>query len=134
MARPDARLVGLFGDGSLGMVAGELETLARLKIPAVLIHFNNSCFGWIKALQSLHAKSKFFSVDFTPGSPVLVAQGFGLKARQVSTPEELEAGLEEAFACDGPFFLDVVTESEENSIPPVASWLKAAEKLKQSKA
>jgi len=134
LARPDARLVGLFGDGSLGMVAGELETLARLKIPAVLIHFNNSCFGWIKALQSLHAKSKYFSVDFTPGNPALVAQGFGLKSRQVSTPEELEAGLDEAFAYDGPFFLDVVTESEENSIPPVASWLKAQEKLNQSKA
>lgn len=131
-ARPDARLVGLFGDGSLGMSAGELETLARLKIPAVLIHFNNACFGWIKALQSLHAKSKFFSVDFTAGSPTMVAQGFGLKARQVATPEELEAGLDEAFACDGPFFLDVISESEELAIPPVVSWLKAAEKLKKS--
>jgi acetolactate synthase-1/2/3 large subunit len=129
-ARPDARLIGLFGDGSLGMSAGELETLSRLKIPVVLIHFNNSCFGWIKALQSLHAKSKFYSVDFTPGSPTKVAEGFGLKARQVTTPEELEAGLDEAFSCDGPFFLDVVTESEDNDIPPVVSWLKAAKALK----
>jgi acetolactate synthase-1/2/3 large subunit len=30
-ARPRARLVGLFGDGSLGMSAGELETLSRLE-------------------------------------------------------------------------------------------------------
>ncbi len=131
MARPDARLVGLFGDGSLGMSAGELETLARLKIPAVLIHFNNSCFGWIKALQSLHAQGKFFSVDFTAGSPSMVAQGFGLQGRQVATAEELDEGLAEAFACDGPFFLDVITESEEISIPPVASWLKAAGKAKK---
>lgn len=130
-ARPDAHLIGLFGDGSLGMSAGELETLARLKIPAVLIHFNNSCFGWIKALQSLHAQSKFFSVDFTPGNPAMVAEGFGLKARQVATPEELEAGLDEAFASDGPFFLDVITEPEVDQTPPVVTWLKAAEKLKQ---
>ena len=129
-ARPDARLVALFGDGSLGMSAGELETLARLKIPAVLIHFNNSCFGWIKALQSLHAKSKFFSVDFTPGNPALVAEGFGLKARRVETPAELEDALDEAFASDGPFFLDVLTESEVMEIPPVVTWLKAAEKLR----
>ena len=65
LARPEARLVALFGDGSLGMSAGELETLVRLKIPAVLIHFNNGCFGWIKALQALHSKGKFLSVDFT---------------------------------------------------------------------
>src|SRR5438874_1246301 len=50
-AAPHLRPVGLFGDGSLGMSAGELETLSRLQIPAVLIHFNNACFGWIKALQ-----------------------------------------------------------------------------------
>ena len=36
------------------MSAGELETLARLHVPAVLIHFNNGCFGWIKTLQALH--------------------------------------------------------------------------------
>ena len=125
-ARPDARLVGLFGDGSLGMVAGELETLSRLNTPAVLIHFNNSCFGWIKALQSLHANNKFYSVDFTPGSPAKVAEGFGIKALQVTTPEELQAGLDKAFASDGPFFLDVVTEPEVDSTPPVMSWLKAS--------
>ena len=129
-ARPDAQLVGLFGDGSLGMSAGELETLARLKVPAVMIHFNNSCFGWIKVLQLLHAKSKFYSVDFTPGSPAKVAEGFGIKSRQVSTPEELESGLDEAFAHDGPFFLDVITESEVDQIPPVYKWLKHVEENK----
>ena len=121
-ARPDARLIALFGDGSLGMVAGELETLSRLNTPAVLIHFNNSCFGWIKALQALHANSKFYSVDFTPGSPAKVAEGFGIKSLQVTTPEELAAGLDAAFASEGPFFLDVVTEPEVDSTPPVMSW------------
>jgi acetolactate synthase-1/2/3 large subunit len=92
-----------------------------------MIHFNNSCFGWIKVLQLLHARSKFYSVDFTPGSPAKVAEGFGIKSRQVSTPEELEAGLDEAFAYDGPFFLDVITESEVDQIPPVYKWLKLVE-------
>ncbi|NQT55919.1 MAG: thiamine pyrophosphate-binding protein, partial [Desulfobacteraceae bacterium] len=104
-ASPKARLVGLFGDGSLGMSAGELETLSRLKIPAVLIHFNNSSFGWIKALQALHCKGRFFSVDFSAGDPSLVAKGFGMRAFSIKTPAELEEGLDEAFASDGPVFL-----------------------------
>lgn len=128
-ARPEARLVGLFGDGSLGMSAGELETLARLRIPAVLVHCNNACFGWIKALQALHSKSKFFSVDFTAGDPCLVARGFGLKALRIDSASGLDDGLEEAFASDGPVFVDVATESEVVELPPVASWLKAGEKL-----
>ena len=126
-AQPGSRIVGLFGDGSLGMSAGELETLVRLGIPAVLIHFNNGCFGWIKALQKLHSRGKFLSVDFTPGNMAQVARGFGLKAFHIETPAELEEGLDEAFGQREPIFLDVVTESLLTELPPVYSWLKAAE-------
>ena len=127
-ARPDARPVALFGDGSLGMSTGELETIARLNVPAVMIHFNNGCFGWIKTLQSLHSKSKFMSVDFTPGDMSKLARVYGIAAWRVETPEQLERALDEAFAHDGPCFLDVVTEPLVNEIPPVYSWLKAAGK------
>jgi acetolactate synthase-1/2/3 large subunit len=128
LARPGTRVVALFGDGSLGMTAGELETLVRLNIPAVLIHFNNGSFGWIKALQALHSKSKFFSVDFTPGNMAPVAEGFGLKAFHIKSPGKLEEGLDKAFATQSPVFLDVVTESELSELPPVYSWLKKADK------
>jgi acetolactate synthase-1/2/3 large subunit len=113
------------------MSAGELETLARLEIPAVLIHFNNGCFGWIKALQALHCQSKFLSVDFTPGDMSRVAEGFGLKAFHIESPDELERGLDEAFASRVPVFLDIVTEPELSELPPVYSWLKKAGKVKQ---
>lgn len=125
-ARPDARPIALFGDGSLGMSTGELETIARLNVPAVLIHFNNGCFGWIKTLQSLHSKGKFMSVDFTPGDMSKVAAAYGVAAWRVETPAQLERALDEAFAHDGPSFLDIVTEPLVNEIPPVYSWLKAA--------
>jgi acetolactate synthase-1/2/3 large subunit len=127
-ARPDARPIGLFGDGSLGMSTGELETLARLNVPAVLIHFNNGCFGWIKTLQSLHSKSKFMSVDFTPGDMSKLASVYGIASWRVETPAQLQQALDEAFAHNGPCFLDVVTEPLVNEIPPVYSWLKAAGK------
>jgi len=93
----------------------------------ILIHFNNGAFGWIKALQKLHANEKYFSVDFNPNDPVKVAQGFGLEARAVTTPDELDQALEEAFSLEGPVFIDVMRESEAEEYPPVYSWLKAAE-------
>ncbi len=127
-ARPDARPVALFGDGSLGMSTGELETIARLNVPAVMIHFNNGCFGWIKTLQSLHSKSKFMSVDFTPGDMSKLASVYGIRSWRVETPAQLEQALDEAFAHNGPGFLDVVTEPLINEIPPVYSWLRAAGK------
>ncbi len=129
LARPDARVVGLFGDGSLGMSAGELETLARLNVPAVLIHFNNGTFGWIKALQAIHSGGRFMSVDFTPGDMSAVASAFGIKSYRVTTADELESALDTAFSHDGPVFLDVVSESEVAELPPVYSWQQAAKKV-----
>jgi acetolactate synthase-1/2/3 large subunit len=82
-------------------------------------------------MKLLHAKSKFYSVDCSPGSPAKVAEGFRIKARQVTTPDELEAGLDEAFACDGPFFLDIITEPEIDQVPPVYKWLKIVEENKK---
>ncbi|MCK7469410.1 MAG: thiamine pyrophosphate-binding protein [Desulfomicrobium escambiense] len=38
------------------MSCGELETLVRYEVPAVLIHFNNGSFGWIKTLQKIHSR------------------------------------------------------------------------------
>jgi acetolactate synthase-1/2/3 large subunit len=128
MARPEARPVGLFGDGSLGMSAGELETLVRLNIPAVLIHFNNGCFGWIKALQAIHCNRRFFSVDFSQRDMAKVAAAFGLSAFRVETPQELESALAEAFAATAPVFLDVVCESVASELPPVHSWLEGVKR------
>ena len=132
-ARPDAKLVGLFGDGSLGMSAGEMETLARLNIPAVLIHFNNGSFGWIKCLQKLHSNENYFSVDFTRGDPTLIARGCGLKALHIETPSELAEGMAQAFASQGPVFLDLVTEPEIDCLPPVYTWQQAAAKAERSR-
>ncbi len=128
-AMPDARLVGLFGDGSLGMSAGELETLARLNIPAVLIHFNNGMFGWIKALQKIHCQEKYFSVDFQSGDMSAVATAFGIKSYRITTADELDSALDTAFSHDGPVFLDVVSESEVAELPPVYSWQQAAKTI-----
>ena len=129
LARPDAKVVGLFGDGSLGMSAGELETLVRLNVPAVLIHFNNGTFGWIKALQAIHSASRFMSVDFTAGDMSAVAKAFGIESYRVTTPDELENALDTAFSHDGPVFLDVVSESEAIELPPVYSWQQATKTL-----
>lgn len=124
LARPDMRPIGLFGDGSLGMVAGELETLARLRVPAILVNFNNACFGWIKALQGLHGHNDYMSVDFSAQDNSRIARAFGLHSLHVDTANELEGALDAAFSYNGPIFLDIVVQSIADEVPPVFSWMK----------
>lgn len=124
LAKPGVRPIGLFGDGSFGMSVGELETVTRLRVPALLIHFNNACYGWIKALQRLHGHNSTYSVDFTPLNAAKIAEAFGFRAWRISRVEDLDPVFAEAFAHDGPAFIDIVVESIADVAPPVFSWLR----------
>ncbi len=119
MAEPDKKPIGLFGDGSFNMCMGEMETLVRLNCPAVLIQFNNSCFGWIKGLHRMQGKgaNDCYSVDINNINAAKIAENFGLKSFQVETLEEFETAFEEALLHDGPCFLDVVVESFAERMP-----------------
>ena len=126
IARPDQLVVGLSGDGSFGMCAGELETLARLGLPVVIVNFNNSCFGWIKAIQSIHSNGRYLGVDFSTIDHAAVARAFGMEGLKVEAASELEEVLEQAVGLGRPVLVDVPTESEEKDLPQVSLWRKAA--------
>jgi acetolactate synthase-1/2/3 large subunit len=123
--RPESRAISLMGDGSFGMSVGELETISRLRLPVVLLHFNNGTFGWIKELQHLYHDRRYFSVDFNPVDYAAIARGFGLRAWHVEDPAELDGVLRHALDDGGPCFVDIVTESQLTETPPVQAWLDA---------
>jgi len=123
LARPQAAVVGLMGDGSFGMSAGELETISRLGLPVTIIQFNNACFGWIKVSQQLLQDGSCFGVDFSPDTDhVGIAQGFGLRGVRVERPEEVEPAISDALSADRPTFIDIVTECETTELPPVEKF------------
>lgn len=128
LARPQSTVVGLMGDGSFGMSVGEMETISRLQLPLTIIQFNNSCFGWIKTLQSLYYDGRYVSVDFSSDTDHAgIARGFGLEGVRVERPDELGPALKKAITSDKPTFIDVLTECEETEIPPVHKWQQAAQ-------
>lgn len=124
-ADPTKRPIGMFGDGSFGMCVGELETLVRLQVPAILILFNNGHFGWIKGLHRLKGHNQCFGVDFTPPRGQAIAEAFDIKAWTAKSADQFDTALSEVFAYKkGPCFIDVHVESIADRVPPVYSWLK----------
>jgi acetolactate synthase-1/2/3 large subunit len=130
-ARPQERVVGLVGDGSFGMSGTELETIARLRLPITLVHFNNGTYGWIKMLQKLYYDDRYFGVDFTARTNYVgVAEAFGVRGVRIEHPDQLDAALAEALASEEAVFIDVPTKSELDEVPPVHAWQEAmAEQL-----
>ncbi len=122
-ARPDAsRVVGVMGDGSFGISVGELETLVRLALPVTLIVCNNASYGWIKAGQKSRG-DRFYSVDFGEADHAAIARAFGMPAKRVEDPSELDTALSEALTAPGPFLVDVVTQPLEEADAPVSKWI-----------
>jgi pyruvate dehydrogenase (quinone) len=79
--------------------------------------FNNASLNFIE----LEMKSVGF-VNFGTGldNPnfAAVAEAMGIKGVRVNDSSELEAGLTEALAHDGPALVDVATMREELAMPP----------------
>ena len=123
-ADKECRPIGMFGDGSFGMTVGELETLVRLQVPAILLLFNNGTFGWIKGLHRLKGHNQCFGVDFLPPRGQAIAEAFDVKAWTATNSRELDSALAAAFAYhQGPCLIDIHVESIADRVPPVYSWL-----------
>jgi acetolactate synthase-1/2/3 large subunit len=122
-ARPEAgRVIGVMGDGSFGMSVGDLETIARLKLPVTLIVLNNSSFGWIKAGQKMMG-GKYYSVDFSDTDHAAVARAYGIQADRVENPGELQSAARKALSAPGPSLLEVVVQPLEQARAPVSAWI-----------
>ena len=130
-ARPESCVVTLVGDGSFGFTAAELETVNRIGGNNNVILFNNLSFGWIRAAVSFSHDTKYadFSTRFKEVDYTRIAEGFGLPTFQVDGPGSLAPTLREAFDLDGPTFIELKVQPEDELVPPVPSWIKRAEEL-----
>ncbi|MFJ6651737.1 thiamine pyrophosphate-binding protein [Microbacterium sp. NPDC091313] len=106
-ARP---VLALIGDGSLGMSLGELETLARVGGPAVIVVMNDSSYGNIRQEQVLHFNGRTIGVDFGEVDFAQVAQGMGVSAVRVTDVDALVAAVRTGFASGAPLLVDVVLD------------------------
>ena len=122
-AKPDASaIVGVMGDGSFGISAGELETIKRLDLPVTLIVLNNAGYGWIKAGQK-QLGGRYYSVDFSRSDHAAIAEAYGIRGLRVDEPSALAATLVDALAFDGPVLIDAIVQPLEQSQAPVSKWI-----------
>ena len=123
LARPEAKVFSVMGDGSFGFTAGELETVARVGAPIVFIVLSNAVYGWIKAGQKHGFAERYYGVDFSPSDHARIAEGYGLRTWRVTDPRELRSALSGAIACDGPALIDVVVQPLHEARAPVSEWV-----------
>ena len=121
--RPGVKCVSVMGDGSFGFTVGELETIARLKLPITFVVISNSVYGWIKAGQKTGFNQRYFAVDFSTTNHAAVAEAYGVKSWRVSDPAELGKAFKQALAHPGPTLVDVLCQPLHEAKAPVSEWV-----------
>ena len=123
VGRPNVKTVAVMGDGSFGMCVGELETVARLKLPLTAVVISNAVYGWIKAGQKSGYGQRYFSVDFSATDHAAVASAYGIRSWRVTDPRQLGKVLKEALAATEPTLVDIVCQPLHEAKAPVSEWV-----------
>ncbi len=125
VARPDSIVVAVFGDGSLGMAAGEIETFVRNDVPVIFLLLRNDCYGWIKSLQHIYYGRRYWGVDFAPSVDCqALFRAYGIPSYGVTSGAELDEVVGRLCAECGPAFVEVAIEPPTEFTPPVHAWVK----------
>ncbi|MFE2754498.1 pyruvate dehydrogenase [Actinosynnema sp. NPDC059335] len=117
LAHPGRQVIAMSGDGGLGMLMGELLTVALHRLPVKIITFNNSSLGMVK-LEMLVDGLPDYGTDHAPVDYAAIAQAAGIYALRVEQPNDVRAGLQDVLAHPGPALLDLVTDPNALSMPP----------------
>lgn len=107
------RVVTVSGDGGHSYAIGEIATLAQNGMKVVNIVLNNGTLGWLQMWQEFFFTNLRQSVDLGfSGKPDYAAAGeaMGLKGIRVTSPDQIDAALDEAFAFDGSVVVEVLID------------------------
>jgi acetolactate synthase I/II/III large subunit len=110
LVHPDRAVVCFTGDGGLGMVMAELETVVRLGLKVIVVVFNDATLSLIAAKQHPTDHGGIDAVRYRPIDFAAVARGVGMNAELVTSTGGLEDALRRAFAATGPTLLDVTVD------------------------
>ena len=119
-AYPGRQVISMSGDGGLGMLLGELLTVALHRLPVKIVTFNNSSLGMVK-LEMLVDGIPDFGTDHASVDYAAIARAAGIHAIRIEQPKDVRAGLREALAHPGPALVDLVTDPNALSMPPHVS-------------
>jgi acetolactate synthase-1/2/3 large subunit len=127
MARPDAVVWAIDGDGCFQMTNQELATCAIEGIPIKVAVINNGNLGMVRQWQNLFYSERYSNTDLgTHGRRIpdfkLLAEAMGCVGLRAESREEVDRVIAEAMAIDDrPVVIDFVVGADAQVWPMVAA-------------
>jgi acetolactate synthase-1/2/3 large subunit len=115
-AQPRRAALCLIGDGGFGANPSVVATAMEAGLAVVWVVMDNTAFGTIAGLESMHYGTEFGCVFQKDGSPYVVdyaaiARGYGARGVQIGAAAELGPALREALTASVPTVIQVAMEN-----------------------
>jgi acetolactate synthase-1/2/3 large subunit len=119
LARPEAEVWVVAGDGGIQMNSQEFMTLVQegLKINVAVI--NNGTLGMVRQLQTHFYEDRRSAVAMANPDFVLLAEAYGMKGLRATTLAESMAAVAQARNCPEPVLIEFVVDPEAGVYPLV---------------
>jgi acetolactate synthase-1/2/3 large subunit len=116
LARPEAPVVCIAGDGGFLMTMTELETAVRERANVVAVVFDNALYGTIRMHQEREYPGRPVGTELSTPDLALVATAFGAAGYRVTADSEVEAALAGALRAGRPAVVQILTDRERISV------------------
>ena len=116
---PDREVVLFTGDGGIQMTVQELGTIAQENLNVKIIVLNNNFLGMVRQWQELFFEKRYSFTEILSPDFIKLADAYGIPGKSVSDRNDLSKAMREMFATQGPYFLNVTIEKEDNIFPMV---------------
>ncbi len=116
-AFPGRQVVSLSGDGGFTVLMGDFISLMQLNLPVKVVVFNNGSLGFV-GLEQKSTGFLDYGTDLANPNFAAMAQAMGIRGIRLDTPAEVEDGIADALAHNGPVLVDAVVNRSELAMPP----------------
>jgi acetolactate synthase-1/2/3 large subunit len=119
LARPEAEVWVIAGDGGFQMTQCELATLQQEKLDIKIAVINNGYLGMVRQWQEFFYDKRYASTPMLSPNFVKLAEAYDIPAARVGTRADVIPTVEKARSSGGPMLIEFQVEKEDSVYPMV---------------
>ncbi len=121
VGNPESRVVNVAGDGSFRMNCNELATIARYRLPVVILLMNNHTLGMVRQWQTLFFDKRYSETTLdTDINWVALASAYGVKGMRIRREDDPKPILQAALDLGEGVVIDCEIPVDDKVYPMVA--------------
>src|SRR5579863_6695369 len=133
VARPDADVWAIVGDGGFQMTMAELATIVQENLKVNIAIINNGYLGMVRQWQEFFYDRNYEATPLLNPDFAKLAQAYGIKTFVVEKRAEVVPTVRAAHAHEGAVLVDFKVEQEDTVYPMVAAGAALNEMIRRPK-